>query len=102
MLDYTKTRQLEEDFERYMLKFYAKYKRFSLEDFGDFSATILNYNVQNNVIDAQEKGAYAAFLVSLYNKGIGNRITEEHQRQIANAIASDYSVNFTVIKELFG
>jgi hypothetical protein len=102
MIDFEVSKQLEGDFERYMLKFYTKYQRFSIEDFGSFASSILNYNVQNHLIDSNIKKEYAYFLTTLYNKGIGNRITEEHLQVIAEAIASDSSVDFAVIQELFG
>src|SRR5690606_41969446 len=87
MIDIEVSKQLEQDFEKYMLQFFAKYQRFSLEDFGTFAVSILNYNVNNHRIDKKLKEEYAYFLISLYNKGIGNRITEEHLREIAHVIA---------------
>lgn len=102
MIDFEISKQLEKDFETYMLKFYTKHQRFSIEDFGNFASSIINYNVQNHAIDPKIKKEYAYFLTSLYNKGIGNRITEEHLQTIAEAISSDSSVNFAVIQELFG
>lgn len=102
MMDFEIKKQLESDFEKYMFKFYAKFKRFSIEDFGTFASTILNYNVQNHIIDPHIKQEYAYFLTSLYNKGIGNRITEEHLQFIAQTIAADSSVDFNVINEMFG
>lgn len=102
MIDFEVSKQLENDFERYIFKFYTKYQRFSIEDFGKFASSILNYNVQNHLIDPKIKREYAYFLTTLYNKGIGNRITEEHLQVIAEAISSDSSVDFTVIQELFG
>ncbi|HLS37845.1 MAG TPA: hypothetical protein VK023_06190 [Sphingobacterium bovisgrunnientis] len=102
MIDFEVSKQLESDFERYMFKFYTKYQRFSIEDFGKFASSILNYNVQNHLIDQKIKKEYAYFLTTLYNKGIGKRITEEHLQVIAESISSDSSVDFTVIQELFG
>jgi hypothetical protein len=102
MIDFEVSKQLASDFERYMFKFYTKYQRFSIEDFGKFASSILNYNVQNHLIDPKIKREYAYFLTTLYNKGIGNRISEEHLQVIAEAISSDSSVDFTVIQELFG
>jgi hypothetical protein len=102
MIDFEVSKQLESDFERYMFKFYTKYQRFSIEDFGKFASSILNYNVQNHLIDQKIKKEYAYFLTMLYNKGIGKRITEEHLQVIAESISSDSSVDFTVIQELFG
>jgi len=102
MIDFEISKQLEGDFERYMFKFYTKYQRFSIEDFGKFASSVINYNVQNHLIDPKIKKEYAYFLTALYNKGIGNRITEEHLQSIAEAISSDSSVDFTVIQELFG
>ncbi|MCA5004875.1 hypothetical protein [Sphingobacterium bovistauri] len=102
MIDFEVSKQLERDFERYMYMFYTKHQRFSIEDFGAFASTIINYNVQNHTIDSQLRHQYAYLLTSLYNKGIGNRITEEHLQIISQAIAADSSVNFNVIKELYG
>ena len=102
MMDYTISKQLEQDFERYMMSFYAKFKRFSIEDFGKFATTLLNYNIQNHQIGIKMKQQYAYFLTTLFNRGIGNRITEEHLQEIANVIAADSSVDFAIIQELFG
>jgi len=102
MIDFEVSKQLEGDFERYMFKFYTKYQRFSIDDFGKFASSIINYNVQNHLIDPKIKKEYAYFLTTLYNKGIGNRITEEHLQVIAKAVSSDSSVDFAVIQELFG
>ena len=101
MIDYEISKQLESDFEKYMFKFYSKFKRFGVEDFGTFATTILNYNVQNHLIDNKLKQEYAYFLTTLYNKGMGNRITEEHLQLISKAIASDSTVDFNVVQELF-
>ena len=101
-MDFEITKQLEHDFELYMIKFYNKFNRFNLEDFGNFASTILNYNVQNHQIDPKIKQAYAYYLTTLYNKGIGNRITEEHLQIIAQTIAADSVVDFNVVQELFG
>lgn len=102
MIDFEISKQLEKDFEQYMIKFYTKFQRFSIEDFGKFASSVLNYNVQNHLIDPRIKKEYAYFLTTLYNKGIGNRITEEHLQLIAQAIAVDSTVDFSVIQELFG
>lgn len=96
------SQQLEQDFETYMHKFYIEHKRFSLEDFSIFSTTLLNYYANNKVITSSEKKEAAYFLTTLYNKGIGNRITEEHLQLIAQTIATDFTIDFTVIKRLFG
>ena len=101
MIEFTIQQQLEKDFERYMLKFYTKFKRFSFEDFGKFATTIINYNMQNHLIDQSQKNEYAYFLTTLFNKGMGNRISEEHLQLMAQAIAADTSVDFNVINELF-
>jgi len=93
--------QLEQDFETYMHKFYVENKRFTLEDFSTFSMTLLNYYTNNKAIDISQKKEAAYFLCTLYNKGIGNRIIEEHLQVIAQTIANDYSVDFTVIQRLF-
>ncbi|MFZ4861653.1 hypothetical protein ACL9RF_05655 [Sphingobacterium sp. Mn56C] len=94
--------QLSTDFEKYMISFFATFKRFSLEDFGTFAATVLNHNINNHIIAANEKKEAAYFLATLYNKGIGNRITEEHLQQIAALIEQDYTVDFEVYKRIFG
>ncbi|MGN0002288.1 MAG: hypothetical protein ACI35V_02535 [Sphingobacterium composti] len=101
MLDFEISKKLEKDFEKYMLSFYGKHQRFSIEDFGNFASSIINYNVQNHLIDPKIKKEYAYYLTTLYNKGIGNKITEEHLQVIAKAISSDSSVDFGVIQELF-
>lgn len=93
--------QLQQDFESYMHKFYAVHKRFNLEDFGVFVTTLLNHYVNNHVIELKDKKEAAYFMTSLYNKGIGNRITEEHLQAIAQTIAQDYTVDFAVIQFLF-
>lgn len=94
-------KQLEKDFEAYMFKFYNEFKRFSMEDFAAFSSTLLNYYVNNKVIDLEYKQEAAYFLTTLFNKGIGNRITEEHLQIIAQTITSDYNIDFTVVNRIF-
>lgn len=101
MLDFDVKQQLENDFEQYMRKFYASFKRFSLEDFGTFASTVINYYVQNRVVEVPDRSETAYFLTSLYNKGMGNRITEEHLQLISTSIANDYTIDFNVIKLLF-
>lgn len=94
--------QLGKDFETYMFKFYNEYKRFDIQDFSSFSSTLLNYYVNNRVIDISDKKETAYYLTTLFNKGMGNRILEEHLQLIAHTIISDYSVDFTVVQRLFG
>lgn len=98
----TETKQiLQKDFENYMHSFYTEHKRFSLDDFSNFSTTILNYYVNNKAIDVADKKAAAYYLTSLYNKGLGNRIIEEHLQLIAQEISANYNIDFGVIKRLF-
>lgn len=92
--------KLESDFERYMFKFYQTFKRFNLQDFGSFATTLLNYHINNKVITAEQKKEAAYFLTTLYNKGIGNRITEAHLQEIARTIEADYSIEYEVIQRL--
>lgn len=92
---------LEKDFEIYMNSFFAEFKRFSLDDFSNFSTTILNYYVNNKVIEPSAKKEAAYYLTTLYNKGMGNRIVEEHLQLIAENIAVNYNIDFAVVKKLF-
>lgn len=101
-MDQTIKNLLTQDFERYMTNFYTSFNRFTLEDFGLFASTILNYYVNNKVIDLEDKKLASYYLTTLYNKGIGNRITEEHLEIIAETISRDTNIDFTVIKNLFG
>ena len=94
--------QLEGDFETYMFKFYNEFKHFRLEDFSNFSTTLLNYYVNNKVIAMEDKKESAYYLTTLFNKGMGNRITEEHVHLIAQTISADYTIDFTVVKRLVG
>ncbi len=92
---------LEKDFESYMHSFFNEFKRFSLDDFSNFSTTILNYYVNNKVIEPTDKKEAAYYLTTLYNKGMGNRIIEEHLQVIAESIAVNYNIDFAVVKKLF-
>lgn len=100
-MDITIQNQLLQDFETYMGRYYAAFQRFGLEDFGNFSSTIINYYVNNRLIPISNKKDAAYYLTTLYNKGIGNRITEEHLQMIAETIAADSNVDFEVVKLLF-
>lgn len=100
-MELTIKNQLLQDFERYMASFYASFNRFSLEDFAGFSSTLLNYYVSNSVILLDDKKEAAYYLSTLYNKGIGNRITEEHLQVISQMIANDSNIDFSVVKRLF-
>ena len=102
MIDFETSNLLARDFEKYMLMFYTKHKRFTLEDFGSFASTVLNFSVQNQQINSGLKKEYAYFLTTLYNKGMGNRIIEEHLQVIAQAIAADSSIDFSIIQDLYG
>lgn len=93
--------KLEKDFESYMFSFYNEFKRFALEDFGTFATTLLNYYINNNTLELKSKADAAYYMCTLYNKGIGNRITEEHLQIIAKAIVEDYSIDFVVAQRLF-
>lgn len=93
--------KLEKEFESYMFSFYNEFKRFSLEDFGTFATTLLNYYINNNTLDATDKAEAAYYMSTLYNKGIGNRITEDHLQVITKAIVDDFSVDFKVVQRLF-
>lgn len=100
-MDVAIQKQLESDFESYMFKFFNEYNRFSLEDFGGFATTLLNYYVNNNIVLSLDKHEAAYFLTTLYNKGIGNRIIEKHLQEIAKSISSDYSIDFTIVQRIF-
>ncbi|WP_164112541.1 MULTISPECIES: hypothetical protein [Sphingobacterium] len=100
-MDILLKKKLEEAFESYMYSFYTEFKRFSLEDFGTFATTVLNCYINNKSIEADDKSEAAYYLTSLYNKGIGNRITEEHLQIITKSIVEDYSIDFIVAQRLF-
>lgn len=100
-MDILLQKKLEEAFESYMYSFYTEFKRFSIEDFGTFATTLLNYYINNKSIDAVDKPEASYHLTTLYNKGIGNRITEEHLQIIAKAIVEDSSIDFLVVQRLF-
>lgn len=102
MIDINIKKQLEEDFERYSFEFYNVNKRFTLEDFGLFATSIINYNVQNHRISTELKIEYALHLTKLYNYGIGNIISNNHLNEIAKVIASDFTVDFNIIKDVYG
>lgn len=93
-------KQLEQEFETYMFGFFNEFKRFSLEDFGSFATTLLNYYINNNRLPQSDKSEASYYLVTLYNKGIGNRITEEHLQVISKTIADDSSIDFMVAQRL--
>lgn len=99
-MDILLKKKLESDFESYMFEFYRTFKRFNLQDFGSFATTLLNYYVNNKVVPIGQKKEAAYFLISLYNKGIGNRISEEHLQEIAQTIEADYSIEYTVMQRL--
>ena len=101
MIDITLKQQLTADFEKYMQKFYAQHRRFSLEDFGTFAATILNHYGHNSLLPGDQRQDAAYYLTTLYNKGIGNRIVEEHLQAIAQMLAQDTTVDFQVMQVLF-
>lgn len=94
--------QLKLDFEKYMTKFYQANNRFSIEDFGNFATTVLNYYVNNQVLEPSEKKEAAYWLTTLFNIGLGNRISEEHLQLISTSIAADHTVDFNVVSLLFG
>ena len=100
-MDYTLRQQLTDDFELYMRKFYAQHKRFSLEDFGTFAATLLNLYGHNQILKIDQRLEAAYFLTTLYNKGIGNRIIEEHLQSIAKMLHDDTTVDFQVMQIMF-
>lgn len=93
-------KQLEQQFESYMFDFYNQFKRFSLEDFGSFATTLLNYYITSNRMEPTDKPKAAYYLATLYNKGIGNRITEEHLQLISKTITAEYSIDFMVVQRL--
>lgn len=93
-------KQLEREFESYMYSFYSEFKRFSLDDFGNFATTLLNCYINNHTLDRSEKSEAAYYLITLYNKGIGNRISEAHLHVIAKTIEEDFSVDFAVMQRL--
>ena len=101
MLDITLQQQLTQDFESYMQKFYAQHRRFSLMDFGTFAATILNHYSHNRILPADQRHDAAYYLTTLYNKGIGNRIVEEHLQEIATMLTQDSTTDFQVMQLLF-
>lgn len=99
-MDILVRKQLEQEFELYMYGLFNESKRFSLEDFGSFATTVLNYYISNNRMVESDKIEAAYYLTSLYNKGIGNRITEDHLQLISKTIADDSSVDFIVLQRL--
>ncbi len=99
MLDRT---TLKRDFNKYVLDFYQVHKHFTFEEFGDFATTLLNYYVNAQIIESQDKMDAAYYLTTLYNKGMGNRITEDDMTTIARVIARDYSFNMQVLEKILG
>jgi len=92
--------RLTRDYNTYMLDFYQVHKRFTFEEFGDFATTLLNYYVNAQIITPKEKFEAAYYLTTLYNKGMGNRITEQDMQTIARVITNDYSLNIQLLDKI--
>lgn len=91
---------LRSAFEKYMLAFYQEEGRFHLNDFADFAITWLNYQVNARLLKPKDKKEAAYYLVTLYNKGMGNRIVEDDLQAITDFICKDYSVDFQILQRI--
>lgn len=93
---------LKQSFEAYMRVFYQEHGRFAFNDFVDFAVTLLNYNINAQIISAQDKREAAYYLTTLYNRGMGNRITEADLQRITDMIVTDYALDMQILQRILG
>ena len=89
------------DFERYIKYVSATQKIFNFESFLTFSSTLVNFYIGSSLLNNSEKDDAALFLVNLYNKGMGNRISAEDIKHLALLIAEDSQIDYTIIQAIF-
>lgn len=87
------------DFEKYM-HYTTQYNiPFTLERFVTFATSLVNFYSGSSLITDRKESAL--LLSRSFNKGIGNRITQEDLDQIADLIISDPTVDYSILNLIF-
>ena len=71
---------------------------FSLDRFYKSSVSLLNIYVNSKVIKENQKIYCAKYLVTEYNRGIGNSFTESEIIKISNDIIKDKTLDFILLR----
>ncbi|HLS96389.1 hypothetical protein BC792_102250 [Sphingobacterium allocomposti] len=89
------------DFERYMRYIQSQNRAFTLADFVTFATSLINFYSGSQLIDTAERKDTALILSSSFNKGLGNRITEDDIGQISELIISDPTLDYSILSPIF-
>ncbi len=90
------------DFEKYM-RFALQHKQgFTLEKFVTFAISLINFYQGSNLISEGDRGDIALIISQSFNAGIGNRISSDDLKEIAELIISDSTIDYSVLNPIFG
>ena len=91
-------KELFDDFGLIMTKSISETGGFSLDRFYKSSVSLLNIYVNSKVIKENQKIYCAKYLVTEYNRGIGNSFTESEIIKISNDIIKDKTLDFILLR----
>lgn len=93
---------LKSDFEKYMRFAVQSGTGFGFDIFGEYAVSVLNFYVGSAILTYENKLQASLYLLELYNKGLGGIITEEDREELARAFAQDPTLDYGVLKPIFG
>lgn len=92
---------ITQDFERYIAYVVKQQISFDFPAFLTFSSSLLNFYIGSSLLKVPEKEAAGLFLGNLYNKGLGNRISDEDISSLALLITEDPHIDYAIIQAIF-
>jgi hypothetical protein len=93
---------LKSDFEKYMRFAVQSTTGFGFDVFGEYAVSVLNFYVGSAILNYQNKIEGSLYLLELYNIGIGGVITKEDREELAQVFAQDPTLDYSVLKPIFG
>ena|SRR5690606_15005361 len=90
------------DFEKFMQHILHQGNEFTLEMFIKFGTSLVNFYTGSQLITSIDRKPTGLLLVTCFNKGIGNRISDKDLDEISDFIISDSSLDYSILNPIFG
>ncbi|WP_160366792.1 hypothetical protein [Sphingobacteruim zhuxiongii] len=101
MLTATQTNMIQGDFEKFLTFLRSQKRGLDFDVFGDYAGSVLNFYMGSSLIIPADKLEAAKELTNLFNAGLKNIISKEDVLEIAESIAQDTSLDYSILQPIF-
>ncbi len=101
MLTATQINMIQGDFEKFLTFLRSQKRVLDFDVFGEYAGSVLNFYLGSALIISADKVEAAKVLTNLFNMGLKNIISKEDVLEIAESIAQDTSLDYTILQPIF-